>query len=451
MRIGCLQFAPQVGDVEHNLNRADAVLNRVDPADVKDLDLLVLPEMAFSGYNFKSLEQIMPFLEPSGSGISSLWARTTALKYDCTVAVGYPERVRKEPNGEDFYNSLIVVNGDGETVANYRKSSLYYTDETWAKEGGGFYQGEIQDLGKVAMGICMDINPYKFQTPWTAFEFGFHILTVKANLVIISMAWLTQEDARTFTRLPEEPDMETLTYWVQRLEPIIRAEGEQEIIVVFANRCGVEGDTVYAGTSAVLGVQDGEVSVYGLLGRGSKELLVVNTEMAPFAKLVSRPDGPRDADEQLSPEPFLLPRIIISISISTLLKTPKPMEELPPLEMVTLPRNLRRFAEPPPRETAIPLGFRRLEKSMLQEERLLEMDILLVSHPPETIILQGCHHVDGQTPLGSHLHETCMRLENPPPRSGTVSQIVTPPAHRILSRLVACKKRQKTVNGAVRD
>ena len=44
------------------------------------------------GYNFKSLQHVMPFLEPSGSGISSLWARTTALKYDCVVAVGYPEK-----------------------------------------------------------------------------------------------------------------------------------------------------------------------------------------------------------------------------------------------------------------------------------------------------------------------------------------------------------------------
>lgn len=112
-----------------------------------------------TGYNFKSLEQIIPFLEPSGSGISSLWARTTALKYDCVVAVGYPEKVRKEPNGEDFYNSLIVVNEDGETVANYRKSSLYYTDETWAKEGNGFYRGEIKNLGKVAMGICKSSQP----------------------------------------------------------------------------------------------------------------------------------------------------------------------------------------------------------------------------------------------------------------------------------------------------
>lgn len=46
MRIGCLQFAPVVGDVDNNLNRADSVLNRADP---EDLDLLVLPEMAFSG------------------------------------------------------------------------------------------------------------------------------------------------------------------------------------------------------------------------------------------------------------------------------------------------------------------------------------------------------------------------------------------------------------------
>lgn len=47
MRIGCLQFSPQVGDVNNNLNRADAVLNRA--TDVDGLDLLVLPELAFTG------------------------------------------------------------------------------------------------------------------------------------------------------------------------------------------------------------------------------------------------------------------------------------------------------------------------------------------------------------------------------------------------------------------
>ncbi|KAH6963611.1 hypothetical protein DER45DRAFT_116405 [Fusarium avenaceum] len=292
MRIGCLQFAPQVGDVDNNLNRADAVLSRANP---DDLDVLVLPELAFSGYNFKSLQDITPFLEPSGSGITSLWARTIALKYNCTVTVGYPEKVDvspKWPTGPEYYNSVIVVNGDGETIANYRKSFLYSTDETWALEGGqGFYDGFIPGLGNTSIGICMDLNPYKFEAPWHAFEFAHHILEVESNLVIVSMAWNTREDPRRFTRMPNEPDMETLTYWVTRLEPLIRHESDEEIIVVFCNRCGNEDEALYAGTSAVIGIHDGEVKVYGLLGRGEKELLVVDTNNSPYAKLVYRPDA----------------------------------------------------------------------------------------------------------------------------------------------------------------
>ncbi|KAJ9143729.1 Carbon-nitrogen family protein [Pleurostoma richardsiae] len=295
MRIGCLQFAPLVGDIDNNLNRADAVLNKVKPEDLDDLDLLVLPELAFTGYNFESLQQISPFLEPSGSGISSLWARTTALKYNTTVVVGYPEKVDpspKWPTGPEYYNSAIVVNGDGETVGNYRKSFLYQIDETWALEGrDGFFQGYIPGLGHTALGICMDLNPYRFEAPWHAFEFAFHILEMEANLVIITMSWLTREDSRMFSRMPQEPDMETLTYWVQRLEPLIRNESDDEIIVVFCNRTGMEDDVVYAGTSAVIGIRSGEVNVYGLLGRGVKELLIVDTEDAPFAKMVYRPDG----------------------------------------------------------------------------------------------------------------------------------------------------------------
>lgn len=48
MRIACLQFAPHVADVENNLNKADEVLNEADSDDL-DLDLLVLPELAFTG------------------------------------------------------------------------------------------------------------------------------------------------------------------------------------------------------------------------------------------------------------------------------------------------------------------------------------------------------------------------------------------------------------------
>ncbi|KAL7894857.1 hypothetical protein HDV63DRAFT_406835 [Trichoderma sp. SZMC 28014] len=291
MRIGCLQFAPQVGDVDNNLNRADAVLSKANP---EDLDILVLPEMAFSGYNFKSLQDISPFLEPSGSGITSLWARTMALKYNCTVLAGYPEKVDVSPNwptGPEYYNSAIVVNADGETIANYRKAFLYYTDESWALEGNrGFYDGYIPGLGNTAIGFGMDMNPYKFEAPWHAFEFAFHILEVESNLVIVTMSWMTREDRRHFSRMPNEPDMDTLTYWITRLEPLIRSNNEDEIIVVFCNRTGTEEEVTYAGTSAVIGIQEGEVQVYGLLGRGEKDLLVIDTNNRPYAKLLYRPD-----------------------------------------------------------------------------------------------------------------------------------------------------------------
>ncbi|KJR83788.1 amidase [Sporothrix schenckii 1099-18] len=327
MRIGCLQFSPQVGDVDNNLNRADAVLNKAH--DVDGLDLLVLPELAFSGYNFRSLAEISPYLEPSGSGISALWARTTALKWNCNVVVGYPEKVdvaQKWPTSPEFYNSAIIVNQDGETIANYRKSFLYAVDETWALEGqDGFFDGYVEGLGDVAMGICMDL---KFEAPWNAFEFAYHILEVQANLVILTMSWLTRESAHTFSQLPQEPDFPTLEYWVQRLEPIIRKESEEEIIVVLCNRSGTERDAVYAGTSTVLGIKNGEVNLYGVLGRGVKELLVVDTEKAPFAKLLrtnhgrkseadTAKDRDRDSNESIAgststesrkPTPFPLKR-----------------------------------------------------------------------------------------------------------------------------------------------
>lgn len=106
------------------------------------------------------------------------------------------------------------------------------------------------------------------------------------------MAWHTHHDTSLFSRRPQEPDLETLAYWVQRLEPLLSAKTEDEVIVVFCNRTGSEGDLMYAGTSAVLGIKRGEVFVYGLLGRGVKELLVVDTSKPPVSKLTSTAEGP---------------------------------------------------------------------------------------------------------------------------------------------------------------
>ena len=62
----------------------------------------------------------------------------------------------KWPAGPEYYNSSITVNREGETLVNYRKSFLYYTDETWALESEqGFFAGDLNGLGRTSIGICL--------------------------------------------------------------------------------------------------------------------------------------------------------------------------------------------------------------------------------------------------------------------------------------------------------
>ncbi len=129
-------------------------------------------------------------------------------------------------------------------------------------------------------------SPYKLEGPWDAFEFGIHILEAQANVVILTMAWQAHRDPSSLGRDPREPDIETLVYWVQRLEPIIRAERGGEVIVAFCNRTGAEEEVIYTGTSAIIGIKEGEVFVYGVLGHGVADLLVVDTDCPPRYKLM---------------------------------------------------------------------------------------------------------------------------------------------------------------------
>jgi protein N-terminal amidase len=313
MRVACLQFSPVLGDVKGNINRANAVLETHRP---ERLSLLVLPELAFTGYNFPSLEAIKPYLEPTSTGPSAQWAIDTALRLSCHVIVGYPEVATSTTPSEPtrYYNSTVTVSPSGRVIVNYRKSFLYYTDETWASEGPAgsafythtatckpFYCAPLSNLGTVGLGICMDINPYKFTAPWTDYEFASTMLRENVRLVVLSMAWLTRLLPAELEERPNEADMETVAYWIERFFPFIEQAPKDEIIVVFANRCGMEGNQTgvthvengqpveegdrvcYAGSSCVMRFKNGGVSMYdkgdgvAMLGKMEEGLLVVDT------------------------------------------------------------------------------------------------------------------------------------------------------------------------------
>jgi protein N-terminal amidase len=318
MRIACLQFSPTLGAVQSNITRANTLLSTSSPR-LQNIDLLVLPELAFAGYNFPSLTAISPHLEPTSAGPSTTWALATARRLNCVVSVGYPE-IANGPTRR--YNSTVTVSPTGTILAHYRKSFLYYTDSTWASEGpSGFWSGSLPlpsspvkstntttnhsdaDCESItpspqpepsiptAMGICMDLNPHAFTAPWTAYEFATHVLSTRSSLVILSMAWLTRLAASDLVAKASEPDLETFAYWLERLGPVVeKGEGrEGETVIVLANRSGSEPGAMgteearYAGSSTVLGIADGRVRVFGILGRAEEGVLVVDTsEEAPM-------------------------------------------------------------------------------------------------------------------------------------------------------------------------
>jgi protein N-terminal amidase len=248
------------------------------------------------GYNFSSLEDIAPFLEPTAGGVSTKWAARAAQRYRCYVTVGYPERsTKKHPNGVDFmnFNSQVTVLPSGEVLSNYRKRFLYYTDETWASEGDkGFYYGAVDGIGCIAMGVCMDINPYQFLAPWTNYEFANHVLETGAQLVIVSMAFLTRLSPQELRELPLRPDNATLEYWVERFYPVHRSN-RQPVFIVFSNRCGIEGSACYAGTSSIICFREGKGYIYDLLGKWDEQCLVVDLQKVRCMELENTPSNVR--------------------------------------------------------------------------------------------------------------------------------------------------------------
>src|SRR3954453_16235193 len=103
MRIACLQFDPKLGQVSANQRRAERLLGDVAT------DVLLLPEMAFTGYCFRDRDEILPYCEDPHDGPTGEWCRRIARERSCHVVCGFPERAA---DGR-LYNALLVADPSG--------------------------------------------------------------------------------------------------------------------------------------------------------------------------------------------------------------------------------------------------------------------------------------------------------------------------------------------------
>ncbi|KAJ3318750.1 Carbon-nitrogen hydrolase [Boothiomyces sp. JEL0866] len=252
MKLVLLQFEPTFCHVEKSMRTANNLLSRIT-----SVDYLILPEMCFTGYNFKSKQEILPFCE-TNTGPTIKWAIDTAKRFNCIVQVGYPR------NNTNLYNSICVVDKNG-IITQYDKHFLYYTDENWATEGESFKHIDLNDK-KIGFGICMDVNPYKFQAPFTDFEFANYHLTNECDYIFCSMAWLLQE-------YNEDSMEEMIQYWAIRFHPLLKSK--KKVVIAICNRIGTEGETRFGGTSTVLAVENGKFKLLDNLDTDETNILQV--------------------------------------------------------------------------------------------------------------------------------------------------------------------------------
>ncbi|KAJ3362948.1 Carbon-nitrogen hydrolase [Allomyces javanicus] len=244
MKIGFCQFEPKFKDPDANFATINEWTEDMEPGDV---DVLMLPEMGFTGYTFKDLDDIRPFLE-SHDGRTVQWCQRTARRLNAWVVAGFPSTV-VENGAPKYYNSMCVVDRTGAVVTIYHKHFLFEKDERWAHEGPSFRAVQNTEFGTVGFGICMDLNPRQFKTDWYLMEFANFHATKQSKLILCCMAWLRPKDEPADS--DETNTTMTIPYWIERLRPL---DGSNTTVVI-CNRTGggaAEEGARFCGHSCVI-------------------------------------------------------------------------------------------------------------------------------------------------------------------------------------------------------
>jgi predicted amidohydrolase len=144
MKVGFYQFRPLFGKTEQNCQKILSALENVDA------DLIVLPELALSGYYFKDKNESQKYAEdPDNSSRLDALCRL-ANKKTMHIVIGFAEK-----QGEQCYNSAALIGPEGiEHI--YRKVHLF-NEEKFCFDPGDtpFIVNDINGV-KIGIMICFD-------------------------------------------------------------------------------------------------------------------------------------------------------------------------------------------------------------------------------------------------------------------------------------------------------
>lgn len=170
-KIGLLQFAPVLGDINTNIQKIDAMLQ-----DCHDVDIMVLPELASSGYNFASREEAFNCSETLHQSRFINFLTEKARSMNTWFVSGINER-----EGNLLYNSAVLIGPDG-IEGLYRKIHLFNREKLFFETGNRGIPVFETPFGTIGILICFD---WMFPEAWRLMALkGAQLICHPSNLVL---------------------------------------------------------------------------------------------------------------------------------------------------------------------------------------------------------------------------------------------------------------------------
>jgi N-carbamoylputrescine amidase len=247
LQVSCIQFEPLIGDVEGNLERSSVLIRAAAGSGSR---LIVLPELANTGYVFATKEEAESLAEPAPDGRSAqAWSRL-AQQLDIYLVAGFAER-----DGDTLYNSALISGPDG-YIGVYRKAHLWDRENLFFAKGNVGFPVFETALGKIGVAICYD--------GW--FPETFRQLALQgAEIVCVPTNWVP---------MPDQPASEAAMANV-----LHRAAAHSNgIFIACADRIGVERGQPFEGQSLIVGPRGWTLA--GPASRDKPETLTALVDLA---------------------------------------------------------------------------------------------------------------------------------------------------------------------------
>lgn len=173
-KIGFFQFKPVHKNIEKNLS-----LIEKHKEEIKEADLVVLPELATTGYVFETKEELLPLAEKLPDGMQSKFFKELAKETDTLIITGMAER-----ENVNLYNTQVAFYPDG-NIKKYRKIHLFYKEKHIFDVSDNEPTVIEYKNVKIGLMICFD---WAFPEHARVLMLkGAHILAHSSNLVLFGL------------------------------------------------------------------------------------------------------------------------------------------------------------------------------------------------------------------------------------------------------------------------